>query len=101
MNKSYLLSESKVKMLDKVQSLVPETMLKSFYGTVSTSSFLRSKRAVMTINIPPVDSLADKIMLYGGITVLSGKACERRQGTCSEMLFCPIFTFFEYHVTPH
>ena len=27
--------------------------------------------------------------LYGGVTVLSGKARERGQGTCSEMLFSP------------
>ena len=29
--------------------------------------------------------------LYGGLTVLPGKACERGQGTCSEMLFSPDF----------
>ena len=30
-----------------------------------------------------------QIILYGGVTVLSGKVWERGQGTCSEMLFCP------------
>ena len=31
------------------------------------------------------------LSIYGGITLLSGKACEKRQGTCIEMLFCPDF----------